>query len=63
MRSVMRLSLPHHTKPVHPLLAALVLLAIALLLLFWSNPVSFEMKPGETSEGGAGSYHSPLLCI
>jgi hypothetical protein len=59
----MRLSRVIDMKPVHPLLAALVLLAISLLFFFWSNPVSMENKHTETSEEGAGSYHSPLLCI
>ncbi len=59
----MRLSSLTYIKPVHPLLAALVLLAISLLFFFWSNPVSLENNHTETSEEGAGSYHSPLLCI
>jgi hypothetical protein len=59
----MRLFSPTHIKPVYPLLAALVLLAISLLFFFWSKPVSLEQRHTETSEDGAGSYHSPLLCI
>ncbi|MES2002935.1 MAG: hypothetical protein V4450_00335 [Bacteroidota bacterium] len=49
-------------KPVHPLLAAFVLLAIATLLFFFSKPVSVETRQMETSEG-AGLFHSPLMCI
>jgi hypothetical protein len=58
----MRLKLPFHIKPVHTLLAAFALLAIATLLFFYSKPVPVENRHSETSEG-AGSFHSPLMCI
>jgi hypothetical protein len=58
----MKHSLPIHIKPVHTLLAAVVLLAMAIMLFFYSIPVSVEKKGYETSEG-AGSFHSPLMCI
>ncbi len=48
-------------KPVHSLLAALVLLAIATLFFFFNTTESNEKKQADTSEG-AGIFHSPLLC-
>jgi hypothetical protein len=58
----MRLHLPFHIKPVHTLLAAFALLAIASILFFYSKSVTVENTHSETSEG-AGSFHSPLICI
>ena len=49
-------------KPVHTLLVAFALLAIAVILFFCSIPVSYEDRHPETSEG-AGFFHSPLMCI
>lgn len=55
-------NIPFPIKPVHALLAAFVLLAIATVLFFYSKPVTAENSHYETSEG-AGSFHSPLMCI
>ncbi|MES2374592.1 MAG: hypothetical protein V4557_18595 [Bacteroidota bacterium] len=58
----MQLNLPFHIKPVHTLLAAFALLAIAVMLFFYNNPVAAENRHSDTSEG-AGAFHSPLMCI
>ncbi len=58
----MRPDLPFHIKPVHTLLAAFALLAIASMLFFYSKSVSAENSHSETSEG-TGSFYSPLMCI
>ncbi|MEO8171824.1 MAG: hypothetical protein ABI581_02030 [Sediminibacterium sp.] len=58
----MRLKLPFHLKPVHTLVAVFALLAIATMFFFCSKPVPAENGHTETSEG-AGSIHSPLMCI
>lgn len=58
----MQLNLPFHIKPVHTLLAASALLAIAVMLFFYSNRVPVENMHSETSEG-VGPFYSPLMCI
>ncbi|MBI2283991.1 MAG: hypothetical protein HYU71_09800 [Bacteroidetes bacterium] len=59
----MSLSAPNHVKPVHYLLAVMLLLAIALLVLSPDRPVPSENRYTKTGEEGAGSYRAPLLCI
>lgn len=53
---------PSCIKPVHTLLAVFVLLAMAIVLFLCSRQVLMEKSYHETSEG-AGSFHSPLICI
>jgi hypothetical protein len=58
----MRLFAFTYLKPVHTLLAVFVLLVVAILLFSYSKPVSVNKIRSEASEG-AGSFHSPLMCI
>ncbi|MCA6455095.1 MAG: hypothetical protein IM584_03065 [Chitinophagaceae bacterium] len=59
----MRLSVANHIKPVHYLLAAMLLLAIALLLLPPDKSVPSENSYTNAGKEGTVSYYAPLLCI